>query len=642
MKRLIAMLLALAMLLSCVAFAEDADVPTQEELGYDSLTVGTTTPMSGKFFTDMWGNNSTDVDIRNLIHGYNLMHWNDDDGTYSVDESVVSGVSATEDAEGNRTYSVSLYQDLMYSDGTPITAWDYAFSILLYACPEVREIGGGTAALDYIVGMEEFRYGENSVITGVRVINDYLLNVVVSADYRPYFYELAVLNVNPYPISVIAPGCEMADDGEGVYIRNIDSSVTEPIFTAELLQETILGENGYMVNPTVTSGPYMLTGYDAEACTATFVINPNYKGDDEGVKPTIQNLTVVPVTNDNMMEKLTSDEVQLLNRVTKADSITEGLNLTSEDDYNTSNYARTGFTYISFCCEKDTVKDAAVRQALALAFDKDNFITDMVGNYGMRVEGYYGIGQWMYQMVNGTITSEEDMDAETQAAWEALSIDSIPTYNYDTAAAAALLEENGWKLNADGIREKDGIVLDLTLMTNEGNKAIEPLQTYFVDTLATIGVKVTIETAASEDVLKMYYRQMDRDADMFYLASNFSTVFNPALAFSTEEADQGVDNRTGIIDEKLYALAADISRTEPGDTLSYCQKWLEFQIRYAELLPSIPVYSNVYFDFYTNTLRNYEISEGMTWAEAIVAAYRSDAPDEVEETEEVEEDEFVD
>ena len=50
------------------------------------------------------------------------------------------------------------------------------------------------------------------------------------------------------------------------------------------------------------------------------------------------------------------------------------------------------------------------------------------------------------------------------------------------------------------------------------------------------------------------------------------------------------------------------------------QKWITFQERLSELLPIIPVYSNVYFDFYTRELDEYWIEEYPSWAKAIVPA----------------------
>ena len=138
------------------------------------------------------------------------MEWNSARGSYGLDGSVVTGMAVTDDYLGNRTYTLALAQDLTYSDGTPITAYDYAFSILLTAAPEVAAIGGETIASDAIVGVADYKSGASDVISGVRVLGDYSLAVTVSAEYQPFFYELAILDYCPYPIEVIAPGCEVA------------------------------------------------------------------------------------------------------------------------------------------------------------------------------------------------------------------------------------------------------------------------------------------------------------------------------------------------------------------------------------------------------------------------------------------------
>ena len=59
------------------------------------------------------------------------------------DPSVVETIGPVEvDEVGNHTYKMILCDDLYYSDGTPITAWDYAFSLLLMMSPEIEAIGG--------------------------------------------------------------------------------------------------------------------------------------------------------------------------------------------------------------------------------------------------------------------------------------------------------------------------------------------------------------------------------------------------------------------------------------------------------------------------------------------------------------------
>ena len=665
MKKGLACLLALLMILSASLAMAEAPVAAPN---YDELVVGSTTAMSGSFFTDMWGRNTADMDVRTLVHGYNLVRWNGELGTYGIDDTVVSGIVVTEDQAGNRTYTLALYEDMSYNDGTPITARDYAFSLLFSIAPEVAEIGGAVSGADHIYGVDEYKNGESTALAGVRLLGDYQLAITVKAEYLPYFYELALLSITPYPIQVIAPGCEVADDGEGVYIRNIDETVEEPIFTAELLRETVLNpETGYLSHPSVTSGPYKLVSYDAEAHTAEFEINEAYKGNSAGLKPQIQRLVYKLASNADMISQLESGEFGLLNKCVNAEALDAGMKLVADGGVAVSNYARTGFSFISFSCERPATQSASVRQAIAECYDKDGFISEYVRNYGLRVDGYYGIGQWMYRLVEGSTeppveAPAEDADEATVAAyeeaiaqWDTLSLENMRVYNVDTDAAQQLLIDDGWTLNRDGVEfdpEKDDVrckeidgaltALELKLIYPEGNTVGAALESALVENLAKVGVRLEVEAVPFAELLRIYYRQDARDCDMIYLATNFASVFEPSATFNPEEAYQGMNNTTGIADAQLYALAVDMRQTEPGDVLSYCQKWVAFEEAWSELLPAIPVYSNVYFDFYTPTLHDYNVSSSTGWAEAIVGAYLGDVETEEVPVEEEEEPEFID
>lgn len=665
MKKLLAIMLALLLVLAApLTLAEEvmmAEIPD-----YDELVVGSTTALSGSFFTEMWGNNTSDVDVRMLLHGYNLMEWKTALGNYGIDDSVVSGIAAYSDGNGNHTYTIALYDDLYYSDETPITAYDYAFSILLSVAPEVAAIGGAVNDSDYIVGIDDYKAGLTEVLSGVRVLSDRQLAITIKSEYLPFFYEMALLDYNPYPIHVIAPGCEVADDGEGVYIRNIDEEIEEPIFTAELLQETILNpETGYLTHPSVVSGPYELTAYDAETRTANFAINEEYKGNSQGMLPQIPRLVFKTVENETMIEELLSGEVGLLNKCVNADTLTEGMRLVAENAISVSNYARSGYSFISYACEQETVASEKVRQAIAHCFDKDTFVADYVRNFGLRVDGYYGIGQWMYQLVEGSLAAPVEAPAEGAteeelaayeaelAIWDELSLDNMKIYNLDLTAAEQLLVDDGWTLNMQGeaydpekddIRckkiEEELVALDLNMIYPEGN-AIGEYMDAFIANLAEVGIKLTVEALPFTDLLEIYYRQVERECDVIYLATNFAYVFEPSSTFSVEDAYQGENNRTGIVDEKLYELAVDMRKTEPGDVLTYCQKWVAFQEYYSEVLPTMPVYSNVYFDFYSPNLQEYYVGANVSWAQAVVGAYLGDVM-EVEEEVVEEEAEFID
>ena len=226
-----------------------------------------------------------------------------------------------------------------------------------------------------------------------------------------------------------------------------------------------------------------------------------------------------------------------------------------------------------------------------------------------------------------------------------MNYDGIKVYNLDIDEAVRLLEEDGWTLNEtgepfttgkDAVRCKniDGqiVALNLTMLYPEGNTISEHLDECFVSNLAEVGIRVELVPTEWNQLLRYYYRQDQRDCDMMYLASNFNLVFDPWPTFNTADADIGRTNYTGINSPDLMEAAQDMALTEPDDLLGYMVKWIHFQECYEEELPAIPVYGNVYFDFNTRCLHNYNINSTTNWANAVVGSYMGDAVDESVET----------
>ena len=243
-------------------------------------------------------------------------------------------------------------------------------------------------------------------------------------------------------------------------------------------------------------------------------------------------------------------------------------------------------------------------------------------------------------------------------------------YTVDLDKANELLDNAGWTLNRNGetyqpgvddvrCKEVDGelVVLDLKLMYPEGNhmadlmlqapaaqveaaeeeaasaaaETTEPTAYAlevgaeagsFVDNLARVGIKLSLVPAPMQDLLYSYYRATDRTTDMIYLATNFHVIVDPSITYSTDDTvGHEVWNNTYSDDEELFNLAVNMRKTEPGDLYTYVEKWMAFQDRYNEVLPTIPVYSNIYTDFYVNYLQNYIITAQVTWSQAILLAY---------------------
>ena len=644
MKKISLLLLSALLLVqsACLpVFAEDAQ-PDAVVRG-THLTVANPTPVLGQFFTDLWATGTADIDVRTLLSGCNLVCWDGIEGLFRADPSVVSSLTVTENAAGDRTYTFTILDGLRYSDGTRITAWDYAFSVLFQISPEIRQLGGTNADKSYLTGFDAYMARTAAYLSGVRVLNDNTIAFTVSHEFLPYFYELALVSCEPMPISAIAPGVVVRDDGFGVYLANQDPNIWAPVYSTDLLSKTLLDpENGFLHYPYVSSGPYTLTSWDG--VTATFAYNPYYRGNALDERPLIETLTYTLADNRTMMENLEKGVFDVVNKVTDAEAISKGLQLTTGGDFRMANYPRSGMSFLSFVCENRTVSSVAVRQAIAWCMDRDAITSDYTGGYGLRVDGFYGLGQWMFRILSGAVdppVRKPDIETEASLAayqekldqWSALSLDSLTPYTADVRKANALLDADGWVVNpSTGIREKwvDGYLtpLDLTLAYPDGSRIAACFEQHMVPYLAACGVRLTLLPLPTQDLFLKYYGRDSREADgrqidMFFLGSNFSLIYDPVLYFSgTDQFSGGYGWRyTGYQDDDLYNLAVSMRETEPGNVLEYMREWIVFQQRFNEKLPMIPIYSNVYFDFYVSNLERYTIAESTTWADAMLGAY---------------------
>lgn len=116
------------------------------------------------------------------------------------------------------------------------------------------------------------------------------------------------------------------------------------------------------------------------------------------------------------------------------------------------------------------LSDLNVRKAIAHSLDYDAIIDQV----------YLGQG---YQLAANVLPA---------VSWA--YDDSIAPYPYDLEMAQQLLEEAGWvDSDGDGIREKDGETLSLSLVTNAGNRTRENLGVLAQDQLGAAGFDISFE-----------------------------------------------------------------------------------------------------------------------------------------------------
>ena len=137
-----------------------------------------------------------------------------------------------------------------------------------------------------------------------------------------------------------------------------------------------------------------------------------------------------------------------------------------KDDSTYQSFSALGFnySYIGYNMRRPLFHDARVRRALGMAINVDEILEYILYDEAKRVTGPYA--------------------KKTQ--WYDEDIAALP---YDPAGALALLEEVGWKRNADGWLEKDGEIFEFNLITNNGNLVRKAILTTVQDAWKRIGVK---------------------------------------------------------------------------------------------------------------------------------------------------------
>jgi len=604
MKRLIAVLATVTILLVNM-FSLSAAGALPEQPDPDTLIIGHTTMMNGNFFSELWGNNTADIDVRSILHEYPLIAWKKN-GEYLVNRTVVKMLETSTADNGDRTYTISLQAGLKYCDGSKITAKDYVFNFLLMSSPQIRELSGLSITKDYIQGFTEYNAGEKSYFSGVRLIDDLTFSVLVTAENLPYYFELSYINNNPLPYKVLIPGCDIVDDGEGAFISGE--------FTAEMLRETLLNpQTGYISHPAVTSGPYRLVDYDNATKRAEFVVNTYYKGNYEGQVPLIPRIIFREIKNENIIKELTEGTVDLVNKVSDGQVINAGLELAASGGFKTMSYPRAGAGFLAVAAERDITSSVTFRQALAYTLDYEVLPRDFLQGHGERVYGYYGLGQWM-------------------AVEMKQQLKELQPYTLDLDKAAELLQLDGWVYNQDGtpydpkagLRHKQinetFVPLCLVMAVTEHNVAADLVAEMLRSSLVQLGGELNAVRMPLDEALRQYYRQEQRQFDLLFLGTNFTHLFDPTDTYLVGEQYQGTMNTSGVQDEELARLAENITHAQPGNRDTYLSRWMEFQAYWSEVLPMIPLYGNTYHDLFVSGLVGYYPQFYWDWGSAILYA----------------------
>lgn len=289
-----------------------------------------------------------------------------------------------------------------------------------------------------------------NLLVGVSAPDDKTFVIELSEPYYPLLTELGVTR----PFAMISPK-EMKD-----------------------------GSTKDGVNAYIGTGPYVLTDFVTDEY-AVFEANENYWGE----QPKIKKITVKVIPdNQTRILALEKGEIDMIfgKNMIDADAINQ---YTGNDKFTVSLSDPTSTRQIVLNTTRDVLADKEVRQALQHATNKQA-ISDGI---------FYGL--------------EQPADTLFAKTVPYCDIDLEP-YAYDVELAQSMLDEAGWVVGTDKIREKDGQKLNIDLLYNSDSVTEKAIAEYLQSEYQKIGISLNIHGEEEQS-----YRDNMK-------AGNFDMVFN--------------------------------------------------------------------------------------------------------------------
>ncbi|ATV05631.1 nickel ABC transporter substrate-binding protein [Fusobacterium vincentii] len=281
-----------------------------------------------------------------------------------------------------------------------------------------------------LLGEYNGAYGLTStLIENIEILGSYKIKITFSKSYYGILYDLTMINV----FGIMAPAAYNADG-----TLNEDTKIK-----------------------TFGTGPYMYNN-DKEGDNYHFIRNPNYWGE----KPEVESfdIKIIP-DNDAKLLALQSGEIDMilgsnnisydvLKRFIDSDKL-KG-KLSDKKDVT---------RFMGLNVSKEPFNNKTVRLAISKAINRKDISNNIFNGFEVEAKN---------------ILSENLPYCNVK----------IGGYDYNLDEANKLLDEAGWKINSNGIREKNGIELKGELLFLAGISDEETLAIKICDDLMKIGIKL--------------------------------------------------------------------------------------------------------------------------------------------------------
>lgn len=592
--------------LALAAAASLAACGPQKKAGKNTAITVDSNLFTGDFFTGEFSNSSYDTQVIFLTNNTATLDLTPE-GKFVVNEGVVEkdGFTRAKDAEGNTVATLKLRKDLKWSDGKPVTAYDYAFSVLFSGSKEWGEAGAAAYIDPAYLGGEDYLSGKSKNLPAIKVLDDYTFTVTVKKEFTPYFYETNYFSVGALPLHELGLGGKVVSSENGV---SFDGDMKK---VAENAKKTQVDSK----KPTVTYGKYLI---DKSAETEVVLkLNPNYVGNYEGVKPTVETITIKANKNLELdVDRLIAGEVDLVLGVIESKKLEK---VAKDENIGKNKYERNGYGYLGMANEFGPTADVNVRRAIGHLTNRSGLISAYLGGNGVALSGEYTNAQWM----------KNAKEAE---------LAKLNNYAYDVNLANEELDKSTYKFEKDGVTPFDkskasenylrhnnkGEALVVNHLGTDNNTITELLATNFKTDAPKVGMKYVLDKSDWPTLVKNMSitaaNSKEQKYHLYNLATSYTgSVFDPFLnSFHSRNAGDPTRNQYRVKDKQLDDAAEKLRLVKEGDTETYANHWLTYQQRFNEILPVLPLYANIYTDlFNAKKIQHLESGSMRNWAQRI-------------------------
>ncbi|QWH15851.1 ABC transporter substrate-binding protein [Bacillus mycoides] len=403
-----------------IAATDKTKVPDKAKNRKDTLVVGISKP--GGVFLPYFQQNGWDGNVTSVI--FASLVSTDKQGKPTAELAEKWDISSDQ-----LTYTFHLRKDLKFSDGSPLTADDVAFTLTLL---HDKAYEGDKDISQYAVkGGKEYKEGKATSIEGIQVVD-------------PQTIKITTEKVNSQALTAL--GGEV---------------LSKAYYGKDYKQNTSLDYLKALYEKPIAAGPYKFEKY-IPGQEVRFVANENYYAG----KPKIPNFIYKITSGDTKLQLFQTGEVDYTGLGTGDEVLEQAKAL---EFANIQIETAASFSYIYMNNNKPYLKDKKVRQALIYGLDRKKYVDTALKGYGTVANVPIHPTSWAY--------TEE----------------GVNKYEYDKEKAKKLLDEAGWKVGSDGIREKDGQKLKLSYFGPSSAKDSDLLIPIAKENYKEIGVEFNPE-----------------------------------------------------------------------------------------------------------------------------------------------------